>query len=116
MRQLCAVARPRDQRRALRPDGGHRPDRALHLPALLSEGCGRDRHHEAGVRLRERVPDAALTVDRAAVTAERDRILNQLERAFEGEAWHGPSVLEALEGVSWKEAHQKAIPTAHSIW
>jgi uncharacterized damage-inducible protein DinB len=50
------------------------------------------------------------------VTAERDRILNQLERAFEGEAWHGPSVLEALEGVSWKEAHPKAIPAAHSIW
>jgi uncharacterized damage-inducible protein DinB len=51
-----------------------------------------------------------------SVTSERDRILNQLERAFEGEAWHGPSVLEALEGVSWKEAHEKAIPTAHSIW
>jgi uncharacterized damage-inducible protein DinB len=50
------------------------------------------------------------------VTGERDRILNQLERAFEGGAWHGPSVLEALEGVSWKEAHQKAIPAAHSIW
>ena len=48
--------------------------------------------------------------------AERDRILNQLERAFEGEAWHGPSVLEALEGVTWKQALLKPVPKAHSIW
>jgi uncharacterized damage-inducible protein DinB len=38
------------------------------------------------------------------LTAKRDRIVDQLERAFEGEAWHGPSVLEALEGVTWKKA------------
>jgi uncharacterized damage-inducible protein DinB len=50
------------------------------------------------------------------VTTERDRILNQLERSFEGEAWHGPSVLEALEGVSWKKALEKPIPAGHSIW
>jgi len=50
------------------------------------------------------------------LTAERDRIVNQLERAFEGEAWHGPSVLEALEGVTWKQALQKPVPKAHSIW
>ncbi len=48
--------------------------------------------------------------------SERDRILNQLERAFEGEAWHGPSVLEALEGITWKKALEKPIPEAHSIW
>ena len=52
----------------------------------------------------------------ASTKTERDRILNQLERAFEGEAWHGPSVLEALEGVSWKKAVQKPVPKAHSIW
>ena len=48
--------------------------------------------------------------------SERDRILNQLERAFEGEAWHGPSVLEALEGVPWQKAAAKPIAGAHSIW
>jgi uncharacterized damage-inducible protein DinB len=47
---------------------------------------------------------------------ERDRIVDQLERAFEGEAWHGPSVLEVLEGVTWKKALRKPIPKAHSIW
>ena len=52
----------------------------------------------------------------AAMTAERDRIVDQLRRAFEGEAWHGPSVMEALEGVTWKQALEKPIPGAHSIW
>jgi uncharacterized damage-inducible protein DinB len=51
-----------------------------------------------------------------ARTAERDRIVDHLKRAFEGEAWHGPSVLEALEGVTWKQALEKPIPGAHSIW
>jgi len=50
------------------------------------------------------------------LTAEPERIVDQLKRAFEGEAWHGPSVLEALEGVGWEKAIQKPIPTAHSIW
>ncbi len=48
--------------------------------------------------------------------AERDRILDQLKRAFEGEAWHGPAVLEVLEGVTGKQALRKPIPGAHSIW
>ena|SRR5439155_8588741 len=31
-----------------------------------------------------------------------DRILDQLKRAFKGDAWHGPSVLEVLDGGrSW---------------
>jgi uncharacterized damage-inducible protein DinB len=47
---------------------------------------------------------------------ERDRILDQLKRAFEGEAWHGPSVLESLEGVTWETALRKPIAGAHSIW
>ena len=47
---------------------------------------------------------------------ERDRILDQLTRAFEGEAWHGPSVLEVLEGVTYQRALKKPIPGAHSIW
>jgi len=50
------------------------------------------------------------------MTVERDRIVDQLKRSFEGEAWHGPSVLEALEGVTWKQALGKPIPGAHGIW
>lgn len=47
---------------------------------------------------------------------EIDRIVDQLKRAFEGEAWHGPSVLEALDGVAWERARKRPIRAAHSIW
>lgn len=48
--------------------------------------------------------------------SEADRIRNQFERAFAGEAWHGPAVLELLEGVSATQAAAHPIPGAHSIW
>lgn len=44
------------------------------------------------------------------------RITEQLRRAHEGEAWHGPSVREALQKVSAAQAAAKPIPNAHSIW
>ena len=47
---------------------------------------------------------------------ENTRIADQLKRAFEGDAWHGPAVLEVLEGVSARTAASKPIPGAHSIW
>ena len=50
------------------------------------------------------------------MTAERERLEAQLERAFEGGAWHGPSVLEALEGVTPEQAHAHPVAAAHSIW
>ena len=48
--------------------------------------------------------------------SEVDRIRNQFERAFDGEAWHGPSVLALLEGVTAAQASAHPIPGAHSIW
>src|SRR5437868_3891001 len=47
---------------------------------------------------------------------ERSRIADQLKRAFEGDAWHGPAVLEVLDGVSARAAASKPIAGAHSIW
>ena len=47
---------------------------------------------------------------------EVERIQNQYERAFNGEAWHGPSVLALLEGVTASQAAAHPIPGAHSIW
>jgi len=38
------------------------------------------------------------------VTAEVDRLEQQLRRALEGEAWHGPSVLELLADVTAEQA------------
>ena len=43
-------------------------------------------------------------------------IADQISRAFRGESWHGPSVLEVLAGVSAEDAAAHPIPGAHSIW
>jgi uncharacterized damage-inducible protein DinB len=48
--------------------------------------------------------------------AELSRLEEQLGRALEGEAWHGPSVLEVLEGVTAAQAAAHPIAGAHSIW
>jgi uncharacterized damage-inducible protein DinB len=47
---------------------------------------------------------------------EIGRILDQLKRAYEGNAWHGPSVREVLAGVTAEQAHARPLPNAHSIW
>ena len=47
---------------------------------------------------------------------ERERIIDQFRRAFEGEAWHGPSVLSLLEGVTAEQAAAHPVAGAHSIW
>jgi uncharacterized damage-inducible protein DinB len=48
--------------------------------------------------------------------AETSRIADQLRRAFEGEAWHGPAVLEILDGLGAAQAAARPIPAAHRIW
>jgi uncharacterized damage-inducible protein DinB len=47
---------------------------------------------------------------------EIERICDQFRRAFDGNAWHGPSVLPLLEGISAAQAASHPIPSAHSIW
>lgn len=50
------------------------------------------------------------------VSTEAARIARQLRRGFEGNAWHGPAVLELLAGVTANQANQRVIPDAHTIW
>jgi len=50
------------------------------------------------------------------MTSETARIGSQLKRAYQGEAWHGPSLRELLEGVTAEQAAAKSIPMVHSIW
>ena len=50
------------------------------------------------------------------MTSEVGRLEDQLRRALEGEAWHGPSVLELLAGLSAAQATRHPIAGAHSIW
>ncbi|HTZ99471.1 MAG TPA: DinB family protein [Candidatus Aquilonibacter sp.] len=48
--------------------------------------------------------------------SEVRRILDQMDRAFSGDAWHGPPLMRLLEGVSAEDASKHAVPGAHSIW
>jgi hypothetical protein len=45
-----------------------------------------------------------------------DALEDQLRRSMQGEAWHGPSVREALDGIQAGDAAQHPIPGAHSCW
>src|SRR5262245_23664999 len=47
---------------------------------------------------------------------EIGKIVEQLKQVHEGEAWHGPSVVEALDGVGAAGAARRPIGAAHSIW
>lgn len=47
---------------------------------------------------------------------ETHRINSLLKRAFQGPAWHGPSLRELLEGVTAEQAAARPIVGAHSIW
>ena len=44
------------------------------------------------------------------------RIETQLQRAFAGEAWHGPALMEVLDGLTAEEAAAHPIAGAHSTW
>jgi uncharacterized damage-inducible protein DinB len=48
--------------------------------------------------------------------SEIARIGSQLKRAFEGEAWHGPSLKELLAGVTAEQAAARPLAGSHSIW
>ena len=54
--------------------------------------------------------------DAPAPQPELARIAEQVRRSFEGEAWHGPAVLEALDGVTAAMASARPIAGAHTIW
>jgi uncharacterized damage-inducible protein DinB len=48
--------------------------------------------------------------------SEAIRIADQLRRAFAGEAWHGDSVFEILNGVTAAQAAARPIKNAHGVW
>ncbi|MBV9928846.1 MAG: DinB family protein [Acidobacteria bacterium] len=46
---------------------------------------------------------------------EAERIADQLKRAHEGGAWHGPAIDELLKGVTAEQAAARTVEGAHSI-
>jgi uncharacterized damage-inducible protein DinB len=49
-------------------------------------------------------------------SSEMERIVDQLERAFDGQAWHGPPVMKIVRGISTGEASARLLPDTHTIW
>lgn len=47
---------------------------------------------------------------------EVERILDQLERAFDGEAWYGNSLREILVDITAEKAAARPFPQALNIW
>ena len=50
------------------------------------------------------------------MSTESKRIADQLHRAYQGGAWHGPALRELLRGVTAKQAAARPLRGAHSIW
>jgi uncharacterized damage-inducible protein DinB len=48
--------------------------------------------------------------------SEIARIVDQMDRAFSGDSWHGPSLIAVLEGISAEDASKHPVAHAHSIW
>jgi uncharacterized damage-inducible protein DinB len=48
--------------------------------------------------------------------SEIQRIEDQLGRAFDSHAWHGPAVQELLADVTAAKAASRPLSDAHSIW
>jgi len=53
---------------------------------------------------------------RSTRVTELERIADDLTRAIEGDAWHGPSIREILDGVSAGDAAAHPVSGTHSIW
>ena len=51
-----------------------------------------------------------------AANSEASGIADQLRRAFYGDAWHGPSLMELLEDVDAATAAARPLQNVHSIW
>ena len=56
--------------------------------------------------------DASSTSDRARLTA----LVDALDRAFDGPSWHGPSLGEAVDGLTEQAASWRPAFDAHNAW
>jgi uncharacterized damage-inducible protein DinB len=55
-------------------------------------------------------------VSAAAGAAERDRLLDELRRAWDGDPWHGDPVSHVLRGITADQAAARPLPNAHGVW
>jgi len=66
--------------------------------------------------MQDSIPALASSRREDETAAEIGRMVEQLSHLHQGGAWHGPSMAEALEGLSAPDAARRPIGAAHSIW
>lgn len=47
---------------------------------------------------------------------EADFIVDELKQAFDGDPWHGDSLMDILRGVTARAASHRPLSAAHTIW
>lgn len=66
--------------------------------------------------MQDRIATLAQPRSKEKEASELGRIVEQLRQLHDGGAWHGPSMAEALEGLSAADAARRPIGAAHCIW
>jgi uncharacterized damage-inducible protein DinB len=62
------------------------------------------------------MPESSICGNLELSMTETFRLADQIRRAFEGNAWHGDSILELLADVNAGTAAARPIKNAHSVW
>jgi uncharacterized damage-inducible protein DinB len=47
---------------------------------------------------------------------ETERIADQLDRSYDGDAWWGTPLREALRGITAEQASRRPLERAHTVW
>jgi uncharacterized damage-inducible protein DinB len=50
------------------------------------------------------------------MNSESVRLIDELTRAIEGDAWHSDPIARILDGVTAAQATLRPVPAAHTIW
>lgn len=48
--------------------------------------------------------------------SDLDALREDLHKVYDGDPWHGSSIITVLEGVSADAAAQRSVPRAHTVW
>jgi uncharacterized damage-inducible protein DinB len=55
-----------------------------------------------------------MTAEPASAAAERERLLDELRRAWDGDPWHGDSLRAILDGLTAQSAAARPLANAHT--
>src|SRR5271154_6855463 len=85
-------------------------------PCCSTETKLSTRQTRPGSQWSPRESSGSMKLQRTEKQSEAARIADQLRRAFDGDAWHGPALLELLKDIDAPTAAAKPLPNVHSIW